>query len=77
MLAADPKFEQGLSRFYGVMVSTLDSESSDPSSSLGRTFFLYVMKTYLKYYPSYIYTAKICFLNYFSSGFLPPLVSAS
>ena len=26
------------SRFYGVMVSTLDFESSDPSSSLGRTF---------------------------------------
>ena len=24
--------------FYGVMVSTLDFESSDPSSSLGRTF---------------------------------------
>ena len=24
-------------RFYGVMVSTLDSESSDPSSNLGRT----------------------------------------
>ena len=27
--------EQG---FYGVMVSTLDSESSDPSSNLGRTW---------------------------------------
>ena len=26
------------SRFYGVMVSTLDFESSDPSSNLGRTF---------------------------------------
>src|SRR4029434_4817480 len=25
-------------RFYGVMVSTLDSESSDPSSNLGRTW---------------------------------------
>ena len=25
--------------FYGVMVSTLDFESSDPSSNLGRTFF--------------------------------------
>ena len=25
------------SRFYGVMVSTLDFESSDPSSNLGRT----------------------------------------
>ena len=24
--------------FYGVMVSTLDFESSDPSSNLGRTF---------------------------------------
>ena len=28
-------------RFYGVMVSTLDSESSDPSSNLGRTYFFY------------------------------------
>ena len=26
-----------LCRFYGVMVSTLDFESSDPSSNLGRT----------------------------------------
>ncbi len=26
-------------RFYGVMVSTLDSESSNPSSNLGRTYF--------------------------------------
>ena len=25
-------------RSYGVMVSTLDSESSDPSSNLGRTY---------------------------------------
>ena len=30
--------QQGrVGRFYGVMVSTLDSESSNPSSSLGRT----------------------------------------
>ena len=35
-------------RFYGVMVSTLDFESSDPSSNLGRTcraavvFFLHI-----------------------------------
>ena len=43
VVVADPKFEQGLSRFYGVMVSTLDSESSDPSSSLGRTFIFYTM----------------------------------
>ena len=28
--------------FYGVMVSTLDSESSDPSSSLGRTLSFYI-----------------------------------
>ena len=28
--------------FYGVMVSTLDSESSDPSSSLGRTFMMLI-----------------------------------
>ena len=27
-------------RFYGVMVSTLDFESSDPSSNLGRTYYL-------------------------------------
>ena len=26
-------------RFYGVTVSTLDFESSNPSSNLGRTFF--------------------------------------
>ena len=26
-----------MQRFYGVMVSTQDSESCDPSSSLGRT----------------------------------------
>ena len=26
-------------RFYGVMVSTLDSESSDPSSNLGGTYY--------------------------------------
>ncbi|GIX90166.1 hypothetical protein CEXT_791291 [Caerostris extrusa] len=32
--------------FHGVMVSTLDFESSDPSSNLGGTFFifLYVLK---------------------------------
>ena len=29
-------------RFYGVMVSTLDFESSDPSSNLGRTLFIYL-----------------------------------
>ena len=29
--------------FYGVMVSTLDFESSDPSSSLGRTLLFYCM----------------------------------
>ena len=28
-------------RFYGVMVSTLDFESSDPSSNLGRTFQIF------------------------------------
>ena len=28
-------------RFYGVMVSTLDFESSDPSSNLGRTYLFY------------------------------------
>lgn len=27
--------------FHGVMVSTLDSESSDPSSNLGGTFSVY------------------------------------
>ena len=39
-----PKVKQNTSRrfnrFYGVVVSTLDSESKDPSSNLGRTFFL-------------------------------------
>ena len=28
-------------RSYGVMVSTLDSESSDPSSNLGRTYNIF------------------------------------
>ena len=28
-------------RFYGVMVSTQDSESCDPSSNLGRTWLLH------------------------------------
>ena len=28
---------------YGVMVSTLDFESSDPSSNLGRTYTLFVL----------------------------------
>ena len=28
-------------RFYGVMVSTSDSESGDPSSNLGRTFVFF------------------------------------
>ena len=31
------EFKVVCTRFYGVMVSTLDSESSDPSSNLGRT----------------------------------------
>ena len=31
-------------RFYGVMVSTLDFESSDPSSNLGRTCKFYEKK---------------------------------
>ena len=33
---------QSKRRFYGVMVSTLDFESSDPSSNLGRTLFIYL-----------------------------------
>ena len=32
-----------VSRSYGVMVSTLDFESSDPSSNLGRTFVFVVV----------------------------------
>ena len=31
-------------RSYGVMVSTLDSESSDPSSNLGRTYIFIFLK---------------------------------
>ena len=34
-----------ISRFHGVMVSTLDSESSDPSSNLGGTLFFYQHRT--------------------------------
>ena len=37
------------SRFYGVMVSTLDFESSDPSSNLGRTFSLPLKIHFLTY----------------------------
>ena len=33
--------------FYGVMVSTLDFESSDPSSNLGRTLILFPSSIYL------------------------------
>ena len=33
-----------LDRFYGVMVSTLDFESVDPSSNLGRTYIFYQRK---------------------------------
>ena len=33
--------------FHGVMVSTLDFESSDPSSNLGRTFILFPSLIYL------------------------------
>ena len=29
-------------RFYGVMASTLDFESNNPSSSLGRTFIFFL-----------------------------------
>jgi hypothetical protein len=32
-------FQIQYKRFYGVTVSTLDFESSNPSSNLGRTFF--------------------------------------
>ena len=35
-------------RSHGVMVSTLDSESSDPSSNLGGTFFLFYTFIFLK-----------------------------
>ena len=34
---SDDKIGLETTWFYGVMVSTLDSESSDPSSNLGRT----------------------------------------
>ena len=32
-----------LPRFYGVMVSTQDFESCDPSSNLGRTYFFLLL----------------------------------
>ena len=32
-------FEKRGNRFYGVVVSILDSESKDPSSNLGRSYF--------------------------------------
>ncbi len=38
-------------RSYGVMVSTLDSESSDPSSNLGRTyiFLAFIVKSIISF----------------------------
>ena len=35
-------------RFHGVMVSTLDSESSDPSSNLGGTWAFFIDHSNLK-----------------------------
>ena len=43
---AEPRSAQG--RSHGVMVSTLDSESSDPSSNLGGTFNFFVSLFNLK-----------------------------
>ena len=42
-----------LNRSYGVMVSTLDFESSDPSSNLGKTSQIFFYQTILKYYGYY------------------------
>ena len=42
-------------RSHGVMVSTLDFESSDPSSSLGGTsFFIFTLTFFFSLYPSYL-----------------------
>ncbi|AET04837.1 hypothetical protein MTR_8g094750 [Medicago truncatula] len=40
VLTANRKYQHG---FYGVVVSTLDFESSDLGSTPGRTFFLYLV----------------------------------
>ena len=50
-------------RSHGVMVSTLDSESSDPSSNLGgtsqsRNFFLLILNTSLYLYRYFSYTIE-------------------
>ena len=52
--------------FYGVMVSTLDFESSDPSSNLGRTFFSFVPVTYHDSKISWFPTNSDC--SYFPSS---------
>ena len=46
---------------YGVMVSTLDSESNNPSSNLGRTLFLL---TQLKQYIELKQRQKPKYINY-------------
>ena len=38
-----PEYDLLSDRFHGVMVSTLDSESSDPSSSLGGTLYFHIL----------------------------------
>ena len=48
--------------FYGVMVSTLDSESSDPNSNLGRTLyklFLFYFRVFLDMHSKSCYKIMI------------------
>ncbi len=44
-----------VSRFYGVMVSTLDSESSDPSSNLGRTWLFFCRNAHCTHNLFFVY----------------------
>ena len=49
-------------RFYGVMVSTLDSESNNPSSRLGRTWHIFELFMNLSYFKS-LNATFVCFLT--------------
>lgn len=49
-------------RFYGVVVSTLDSDSSDPVSNPGRTFFVLFVVKQLLFLFSFYY-------HFFTAGF--------
>ena len=56
-------------RFYGVMVSTLDSESTDSSSNIGRTYifnnsnYVYFAYRWYIFLPKYAHKCEILWLH--------------